>query len=312
LGVSPIMIKSMKIAVVVAVLASVSYAGIADDAHMMVIQNQAAPAEAALKTYRAQNGVDSEYIDGLSWLARGMYYNKQLERAEELARETESLAKQQLGHKRLDADGHLAEAVGAAIEVQSQVLSARGQKEQAAVLLRRAITTYGNTSIRARLQKNLNLISFSGKAAPELSAAQHLGPTPTSLAQLKGSPVLLFFWAHWCPDCKTEGPIITQLRSEFGPKGLMVLAPTQYYGYAAHGEDAKPADELKWIEKVWRQFYPGLQSVPVPVSKANFDGYGASTTPTIVLLGKDGRVALYHPGAMPYQELRAAVEKVAN
>jgi hypothetical protein len=31
-----------------------------------------------------------------------------------------------------------------------------------------------------------------------------------------------------------------------------------------------------------------------------------------VLLGKDGRVALYHPGAMPYQALRAAVEKVAN
>jgi len=306
------MIKLMKIAVGVLVLASVAYAGIADDAHMLVIQNQAAQAETALKSYRAQKGVDSEYIDGLSWLARGLYFNRQLERADALARETESLARQQLGRRKLDSDPRLAEAIGAAIEVQSQVLVAQGQKDQAATLLRRGIATYGGTSIRARLQKNLNLITFSGTRAPELTAPQHLGPAPISLAQMKGSPVLLFFWAHWCPDCKTEGPIVTQLRSEFGPKGLLVLAPTKYYGYAAQGEDAKPADELKWIEKVWRQFYPGLQSVPVPVSKTNFDTYGASTTPTIVLVGKDGRVAFYHPGALPYQELRSALEKVVN
>jgi thiol-disulfide isomerase/thioredoxin len=306
------MIKLMKVTIALLVLVSAAYAGIADDAHMLVIQNQAAQAETALNTYRAQKGVDSEYIDGLSWLARGMYFNQQLERADTLARETESLARKQLGSRRLDSDPRLAEAIGAAIEVQSQVLFAHGQKDQAAALLRREIATYQNTSIRARLQKNLNLISFSGTRAPELTAPQHLGPAPTSLAQMKGSPVLLFFWAHWCPDCKTVGPFITQLRSEFGPKGLLVVAPTKYYGYAAQGEDAKPADELKWIEKVWGQFYPGLQSVPVPVSKANFDTYGASTTPTIVLVGKDGRVAFYHPGAMPLADLRAAVEKVMN
>jgi thiol-disulfide isomerase/thioredoxin len=305
--------KNMKrLLAVLMILGAIGYAGIADDVHMMVVQNQAAQAESALKHYRAQKGVDSEYVDGLSWLARGMYYNRQLDRAEELARETESLAKQQLGRKRLDSDSHLAEALGAAIEVQSQVLTERGQKAQAAALLRRELAALGNTSIRARLQKNLNLISFTGKPAPELSAPQHLGPGPTNVAQMKGSPVLLFFWAHWCADCKAEGPIITQLRSEFGPKGLMVVAPTQYYGYAAQGEEAKPADELKWIDKVWQHFYPGLQSVPVPVSKANFDAYGASTTPTIVLLARDGKVAFYHPGALPYQELRAAVEKVAN
>jgi thioredoxin-related protein len=50
----------------------------------------------------------------------------------------------------------------------------------------------------------------------------------------------------------------------------------------------------------------------VPVSKENFNLYGASTTPTLVLLDRTGHVALYHPGAMPYAELRSAIEKVVN
>jgi thioredoxin-related protein len=45
------------------------------------------------------------------------------------------------------------------------------------------------------------------------------------------------------------------------------------------------------------------------LSKQNFNAYGASTTPTLVLLNRAGQVAMYHPGAMPYEELRAALEK---
>ncbi len=40
---------------------------------------------------------------------------------------------------------------------------------------------------------------------------------PASMAQLKGNPVLLFFWAHWCVDCKGEAPTISRLRSKLAP-----------------------------------------------------------------------------------------------
>ena len=200
-------------------------------------------------------------------------------------------------------------ALGAAIEVQAQLLAARGQQSEAVALLRRSLTAYRNTSIRPRLQKNLNLLNFAGSPAPPLKTAQYLGARPVALSQLSGSPVLLFFWAHWCGDCKAEGPVIAQLKSEFEPRGLALLAPTQLYGYAAQGEDAQPKDELAYVEQVWKHFYPALQNVPVPVSKENFNLYGASTTPTLVLLDRTGRVALYHPGVMPYGELRAAIEK---
>jgi hypothetical protein len=50
--------------------------------------------------------------------------------------------------------------------------------------------------------------------------------------------------------------------------------------------------------------------MPVPVSKLNFDRYGASTTPTLVLINRRGVVAMYHPGVLSYDELRTEIEKV--
>jgi len=104
--------------------------------------------------------------------------------------------------------------------------------------------------------------------------------------------------------------VIARLRQEFGPEGLVVIGPTKLYGYAAQGEDATPAAERAYIESVRAKYYASLADMPVPISKQNFDAYGASTTPTLVLVNRAGEVAMYHPGAMPYDELRSAVQKV--
>jgi len=287
-------------------------AGITDDVRDQLARNEFAAANAELQHYRAQQGVTPDYLEALSWMARASLMAQQLDRAETFSKQTEALSRPLLLKRPLDAEPHLPAAVGAALEVQAQVLAARGRQPEAVALLRRSLVTYRNTSIRSRLQKNLNLLGLAGQPAPPLKVASYFGPKPASLSQLNGSPVLLFFWAHWCSDCKAEGPIITRLSSEFGSRGLMLLAPTQLYGYGAQGEDAQPKDELPYVERVWQHFYPGMQNVPVPVSKENFNSYGASTTPTLVLLDRAGHVALYHPGAMPYDELRSAIEKVVS
>lgn len=291
---------------------SLCFAGVTEDVRNQLAQNNLTAADAALKTYRQQQGVTPDYLEALSWMARANLAAKRYDQAETYAKQTETLSRQLLLKRRLDAEPHLPTALGAALEVQAQVLAARGQPTQATALLRRNLVTYRTTSIAPRLRKNLNLLALTGQPAPPLKVAEYLGPKPSTLSQLNGSPVLLFFWAHWCVDCKAEGPIIAQLGSEFGPRGLTMLAPTQLYGYAAQGQDAQPKDELSYIERVWQHFYPALQGVSVPVSKENFDLYGASTTPTLVLLDRTGHVALYHPGVMPYDQLRAAVEKVVN
>ena len=199
-------------------LVTPAWAGIVEDVRSALDQNNFSVAESYLKSYRARNGVTPEYVEAYSWMGRAALSARDFDQASAYAKQTSALALEQLKQRALDAEPHLPLALGAAIEVQAQTLAARGQRTQALAVLQTALRTYGTTSLRARLQKNLNLLSFEGRPAPALRADQFLGSKPPVLAQLKGSPVLLFFWAHWCGDCKAEAPIITQLRSEFAPR----------------------------------------------------------------------------------------------
>lgn len=287
-----------------------AWAGIVENVRIALAQNNFSAAESALNSYRNEQGVTSEYLEAYSWMGRVAFDQGQYDQAAAYAKQTQTLVGEQLKRRPLDVDAHLPLALGAALEVQSQVLAARGQRTQAVALLQSALRTYGTTSIHDRLQKNLNLLSFQGKVAPALKSDEFLGAKLPLPSQLKGSPVLLFFWAHWCSDCKGEAPIIAQLRSEFSGKGLQVIGPTRLYGYTAQIEHASASDELRYIDAVRHRFYSGLLDMPVPISKFNFDTYGASTTPTLVLLDRAGKVAMYHPGALPYDQLRAEIEKV--
>jgi len=291
-------------------LATPAWAGIVEDVRTALAQNNFSAADSYLSSYRAKSGVTPEYIEAYSWMGRAALSAREYDQSAAYAKQTRALALEQLKQRPLDAEPRLPIALGAAIEVQAQTLAARGQRTEAIAALQAALRTYGTTSIRERLQKNLNLLSFEGRVAPALRGEQFLGSKPPALAQLKGSPVLLFFWAHWCGDCKAEAPIITQLRTEFAPKGLTVVGPTRLYGYTAQVENAKPSDELAYIDAVRHRFYGGLLDMPVPISTYNFDVYGASTTPTLVLLDRAGKVAMYHPGALPYDQLKAEIEKV--
>jgi cytochrome c biogenesis protein CcmG/thiol:disulfide interchange protein DsbE len=281
------------------------------DVRAQLARNSFSTAESELQTYKSQRGVTPEYLEALSWMARAAASTKQWNQAATYASETRRLCEQQLTttKRKLDAEPHLPIALGAAYEVLAQEMAEKGQHAQALSLLRSALARYGNTSIRARLQKNLNLLALVGQPAPPLQVTQYLGPKPPALASLKGSPVLLFFWAYWCVDCKAEVPVIARLRQEFAPEGLVVIGPTQLYGYAAQGADAAPEQERAYIESVRARYYASLQDMPVPLSKQNFNAYGASTTPTLVVLNRAGQVAMYHPGALSYDELRSAVQK---
>jgi len=296
--------------ILASLVAAAAAASVVTDVQTAMSHGNFPLAETMVQMYRAQHGDTPEILEALSWLARGDLMTRQFDKADAHAKETEQLAQQALTTRPLDAEPHLPLALGAAIEVEAQVLTANGDRSGALALLRKDLAAYRSTSIRTRIQKNINLLSLEGRPAPALEEREYLGAKPAPLATLHGKPVLLFFWAHWCPDCKQEEHILAVLTREYASKGLVLIAPTQHYGYVANGEEAGPAEELKYIEQIRHQYYADLLNVPAPLSEANFRNYGASTTPTLVLIDRSGIVRLYHPGAMTIDELRAAIDRV--
>jgi thiol-disulfide isomerase/thioredoxin len=283
-------------------------ASLVNDVRGLIAQHDFAAAERAARTYQAQAGATSELAAALSWLARGALDARRFDEAERYAAETRKLALELLRTHKLDGDRWLPTALGASIEVHAQALAARGERPEAIAFLRQQLDLFGATSIHERIRKNINLLTLEGKPAPPLEEKDWLGPKPASLAALRGHPVLLFFWAHWCPDCKAEAPVLAALKNTYGPKGLVLVGPTRLYGYAAGGEEAAPAAEKQYIEQVRRQHYAALADMPVPVGAANFLTYGASTTPTVILIDARGVVRFYHPGAVSEQELSARIQ----
>ena len=267
-----------------------------------------ATAERLVAEYRAQKPeVTPQLLEAISWVGRGASFAKQWDTAEKYAREALEGSQALLKTRKLDAEPSLPLALGAAIEVLGAVQDGRGDRGGAVTFLREQRARYQGTSIETRIQKNINLLSLEGKPAPAIAAPEWVGKKGQSLQELRGKVVLAFFWAHWCGECKRQMPDLVKLQEAYGSRGLVIVGPTQLYGYVSRGQDATPEAELAYLRGDYQKRHPLPAWMAAPVSGENFLQFGVSTTPTLLLVDRRGIVRLYHPGTLSYEELASRV-----
>jgi hypothetical protein len=239
-------------------------------------------------------GPISECADAVSWLARGALYLHEPARCVTYLERSKDLTSKLLTRAKPEDDPYLAAAIGAGIEVEAQLLVREGQRNQAIQMLHTALDRWQLWSIKARVQKDLNLLTLEGRAAPVLPQED------------KGKPVLFFLWGHWCSVCTGQAPVLRRLHEQF-PE-LAIIAPTRLNGTAGDNEHATPEQEEAEIEKVWKNSYTGLEDVRHPVDLAAQLAYGVSSTPTLVLVDRLGVVRLYCPFRMSEAELSTRIK----
>jgi thiol-disulfide isomerase/thioredoxin len=251
-----------------------------------------------------------EWLVAASWLGRGASFAQRWDVAEQYAREAYDGSSALLNDREVDLERQLPAALGAGIEVLGRVQDARGDRSGAVEFLRAQHETYKGTSIETRIQKNILLLSLEGHPFPVIDVEHYLGEQVLSPDSLKGKVVVAFFWAHWCPDCKQQLPILDQLYEQYGERDLAIIGPTQLYGYIARGQNATPAEELEYLRGAYQEQFPVPEWMSVPVSQQSFLDFGISTTPTLVIIDREGVVELYNPGTLSYEELSAQVERL--
>ena len=134
-----------------------------------------------------------------------------------------------------------------------------------------------------------------GKPAPDFSLPG-LDDKPVKLSSLKGSIVMLDFWATWCPPCIASMPDVEQLYKDQSGRGLKVLAIDQM----------EEKDVVKAFVEQKKISLPILLDVPGEVSRQ----YGAADLiPESVIISKDGIVKQVFTGIGHEEEIKAAVVK---
>jgi len=301
----------MKQVALVVVFAGLMAAQVVTDVRKIAQTGNLAAAEERLMLEKGKGIWTPELLLAHSWLGRNAQAQAKWDQAIAYAAGTRKLALEMLTGRQFDAEKDLPLALGASIEVHSHALAKTGRRSEGVAFLREELKRWNATSIRTRIQKNLHLLSLVGQSAPRLEAKSFLGPgRMKSLDDFKGRPVLVFFWAHWCSDCKAQGPVIEALRKEF--PALAVVGATQHYGYVANGEDAAPEKESIYAAQIQKAIYPWMNELPMPVSAENFRVYGSSSSPTLVLLDGKGIVRMYHPGQMSAADLRQALASASK
>jgi thiol-disulfide isomerase/thioredoxin len=124
----------------------------------------------------------------------------------------------------------------------------------------------------------------AGDAAPDFKLMDLAGKEVT-LASLKGKVVLLDFWATWCGPCKAAMPSIQKIHDDYKDKGVAVLGVNTW--------EKKEDGAKKYMES--KGFNYGCLLKGDDLATA----YGVTGIPTLVVIGKDGKVALVEVGMGP-------------
>lgn len=134
-------------------------------------------------------------------------------------------------------------------------------------------------------------------AAPEVEFST-IGGTEASLADYRGTVVLLNIWGTWCPPCVREIPHLVEVQEEIGPRGGTVI------GLAV--ESGTPEDIRRfWADRLELEPAYPLWMGTNREARRHFEAFGL---PNTLIIDGDGIIRERFLGLVTRDMLLEAVE----
>lgn len=139
-------------------------------------------------------------------------------------------------------------------------------------------------------------VMTEGSPARDFTLKTAEGKTIT-LSGLRGKPVVINFWASWCPPCRKEMPVLKNAAGTYDGK-------VQFVG--VNLQDSQTA-----FREALAEFglpYPNGRDEDVIISQA----YGVTVLPRTFFINKDGIISYIHTGAIDEATLAAVIQKISS
>jgi thiol-disulfide isomerase/thioredoxin len=141
--------------------------------------------------------------------------------------------------------------------------------------------------------------SSSKPAAPDFTV-QDAGGKDVSFSEFKGKPVVVNFWASWCPPCKAEMPDYEKMYREYSAKGVSFVMINM-----TDGSRETVAGAQKFLKEngyTFPAYFDEKQSAA--------GAYGISAIPDSVFIDKNGAIVSAFTGVIDANTMKNNLEAI--
>jgi peroxiredoxin len=153
------------------------------------------------------------------------------------------------------------------------------------------------TTVAAPVHVSSAPAPVAGAPAPDFTL-KSLDGQQVTLSQLKGHPVLINFWASWCPPCRLEMPDLVKAYAVHKAEGFVLL-----------GLNATALDNLPDVKAFVKEFgitFPVLLDVDGSVEAL----YRLRGLPLSVFVDRQGIISQLNIGAMSADQIEQYIGEI--
>lgn len=121
---------------------------------------------------------------------------------------------------------------------------------------------------------------------------------PVAMAQFRGRPLIVNFWARWCAPCREEIPELVRLRDGQGADGIEVI------GVALESQ----VEGVREFATANDMRYPVVLAAKQGIALMRALGNAPGGVPYTVYIGRDGKAVGSKLGIVRADDLAAATE----